>query len=60
MESEDFMMLEDLSCCVLRNFRGMLETPPDLNESVSSSAKHSSLKYIFLRDILLSSILIVN
>ena len=35
MESEEFMQLEDLSGCVLRNFRGMLENPPELNEPVS-------------------------
>ena len=35
MESEEFMNSIDLCVCVLRNMRGMLESPPDLNEAVS-------------------------
>ena len=41
MESEDFLKLEDLSCCVLRNFRGMLENPPELNQSVRGPCLHT-------------------
>ena len=34
MDSEVFANDEELSVCVLKNFRGMLEKPPSLDESV--------------------------
>ena len=35
MESDVFIMDEDLCVCVLMNIRGMLEKPPELMEAVS-------------------------
>ena len=35
MESEEFMNQVDVCVCVLRNIRGMMEPPPELNEAVS-------------------------
>ena len=35
MGSEEFMGLVDIAVCVLKNIRGMMEPPPELNEAVS-------------------------
>lgn len=40
METDDFMHMVDLCVCVLRNIRGMLENPPDLNDAVSRLISH--------------------
>ena len=37
MESEEFMTKVYMYVCVLRNIRGMMEPPPELNEAVSRS-----------------------
>lgn len=42
MESEDFMEMVELCVCVLRNIRGMMEMPPELNEAVSMHLKYTS------------------
>jgi len=55
MESEDFIKLEDISCCVLRSFRGMLENPPELNQSVRTWLMHAHT-HMPLRETLFSSL----
>ena len=36
MESDTFLQSEDTCVCVLKNIRGMLLKPPELNDAVSS------------------------
>lgn len=43
MESETFMGSEEICVCVLKNIRGMLSKPPELNEAVSIASTTRSL-----------------
>ena len=45
MESDDFMQMVNLCVCVLRNIRGMLENPPELNEAVSHMTSNDIIQF---------------